>query len=337
MNPDAEFLLGVSGQVLLARCLCVAAEYGIADRLAREPRSAEELAAELDLHADSLYRVLRMLASHDVFAEDTSRRFRLTPRAELLCKDQPGSLRPLLARGWQDLAWDTFRELPDAVRRGDVAFERAHGQAFFDYLAAHPAASAAFDGAMALSAAAENPVVAAALDLTGIHRVADIGGGQGGLLAALPRRQTGLQAVLVDQPQVIANPVALQAPEFARRCEFTAADFFASVPSGADLYLLKRILHDWDDDNAVQILKNCRAALPAHGRLVVIEAVMAPGNNPDPNKALDVSIMALTRGRERTAGEFGELFVAAGLELVSVTSLPAPATLSLVEARASAG
>ena len=328
----AAFLLAVSGQVLLARALGVAAQLRIADLLSDGPKDAAQLGRASGSDAPALYRILRLLASHEVFAEDESGRFRLTPRAELLREDLPGSLHSLFSAGWQDPAWAAFAELPAAVRNGEVAFELAHGSSFFDYLAAHPRSGNAFDRAMALVAAAENPVIAASFDFSRFTQVADIGGGQGGLLAAILARHPGVRGLLYDQPQVVADPAELRDAGSLDRCDIQAGDFFERVPAGVDLYLLKRILHDWDDATATRILRRCREAMPADGRIAVVDAVMLPGNAPDPNKATDVSIMALTPGRERSRPEFEQLFAAAGLRLVAVHALPLPATLSIIEA-----
>jgi multifunctional cyclase/dehydratase/O-methyltransferase len=330
-NPETRVFEIVS-HVLLARVLGVVAELGIADLLAQEPLSAEELAGRVAADADALYRLLRMLASHGFFAERDDGRFELTPLAQTLRSDHPGAIRDLLAQPWQDLAWDTYRALPAAVRSGEVAFELAHGRGFFEHLAAHPEAGAAFDRIMATVAEPENAVIAAQYDFGRMHRVADIGGGHGGLLAAILKRYPHLRGVLCEQPQVLEDPSYLKDAQVLDRCELVPVDFFDSVPPGCDLYLLKRVLHDWDDDQAVQILGNCHRALAPGGRLAVIDAVMLPGNAPDPNKTLDVSIMVLTRGRERTGADFERLLSAAGLRLLTILPPSPPSTLSIVEA-----
>jgi hypothetical protein len=333
VNDAQNFILGIRNQALLARAIAAAAALGIADRLAAGPMTVAELADRCDAQPEPLYRLLRTLAGHGIFVEENDGRFALTDGAQPLRSEVPGSLYPLLAGGFPALVWASYNELEAAVRTGEVAFERAHGAGFFDYLAAHPDANASFDQAMALVAATEQPLIASSYDFARFGTIADIGGGQGGLLAAILSRHTAAHGLLFDQPQVIGAPVELQAAGVLDRCELVAGDFFAAVPTGADLYLLKRILHDWDDEQALAILRVVRAALGDSGRLAVIDAVMLPGNAPDPNKDLDLNIMALTGGRERTAAEFATLFDAAGLELEAIQPLPAPATLSIVEAR----
>ncbi len=333
-DSPAGFLLNLSGQLLLLRCVGVASELRLADRLESGPADCRTLAAAAGVDASGLYRVLRLLASHEIFSEQADGRFALTARAECLLSQRPGSLHPLFCRGWQDISWDAIRALPDAMVSGETAFELAHGQPFFDYLAAHAESGQAFDAAMALVAAAENPAIAKAWDFSRSARIADIGGGRGGLLAAILAEHPQPSGILFDQAQVLAEPRDLAAAGLLDRCELVAGDFFREVPAGADIYLLKRIIHDWDDDQAVALLENCRRALSAQSRLLIIDAVMQPGNAPDPNKATDVSLMVLTEGRERTADEFEALLHAAGLTLAAIHSLPQPASLSVVEATA---
>ncbi len=325
------FLQQLNAHTLLLRCLGALAEQGIADRLVPGPRTAAELAAGAGLHEETLYRVLRFAAAHGVFREDEAGRFHLTRRAEGLRVGVSGSVRDRLRRPWQDLIWHTYERVPDMLRTGDPAFELAHGRAFFDFLAGQPELGSAFDRTMARVSQDENPVIAASYPFERYPWVVDVGGGQGGLLAAVLECHATVHGVLLDQPQVVAAPEALADPRFAGRWEAVAGDFFRSVPPGGDLYLLKRILHDWDDTDALAVLEACREALRGEARLLVIDAVMKAGNEPDPNKFLDVNIMALTGGRERTGEEFRTLAGEAGLSLLGITPLPAPATLSLIE------
>ncbi len=330
-SPQA-FLLQLSGQLLLLRCVGVAADLRLADKLSHGPLSCEQLAETSGIAPGRLFRVLRLLASHEIFAEQADGRFALTARAECLQEDRPGSLWPLFSRGWQDISWQAIGALPAALRSGETAFELAHGAAFFDYLAGNAESGQAFDQAMALVAAAENPVIAANFDFSRFRCIADIGGGRGGLLGAILAAHTQPEGVLFDQPQVLEDPRDLLAAGVAERCRLVAGDFFSAVPAGAELYVLKRIIHDWDDADAIRLLGNCRAALGDKGRLAIIDAVMTPGNAPDPNKGTDVSLMVLTEGRERTAEEFAQLLQSAGLRLVAIHGLPAPASLSIIEA-----
>ena len=329
------FILDLSNKLLLARALAVAAEFGIADLVAGESKTVDELAAQTNSDRDSLYRVLRSLAGHGFFAEDDAGRISLTPSAEVLKAGHPDSMRDLLRLDWQNIYWDTYRALPDAVRSGDVAFERAFGQGFFDYLKDNPEINVVFDGRMARVSLAENEKIVEAYPFGEVSTVVDVGGGRGGLLAAILARFPAISATLYEQSQVLADPADLRCAGFLDQVELTAGDFFASVPAGADLYTLKRIIHDWDNPRAVEILNACRDAMNENSRLAVIDAVMKPGNEADPNKDMDLNIMALTPGRERTEAEFQKLFDQSGLQLVRIIPTEAPSALSIVEARRS--
>jgi len=335
-DTPKEFLNNVAGQLLLARALGIVADLGVADIVADGPKSLDEITAATGCHPDSLYRLLRMLGGHGVFAQDDQGRFGLTPRAELLRAGHPDSMRELFVLGWQDLHWKTYQALPEAVLTGEIAFEQAYGQEFFNYLAGHPELNAMFDRRMSSVSKAENEQIAKAYEFGEHAPVIDIGGGQGGLLAAIVEHHPGMVAALYDQPQVLSDPANLAERGLLDAVARIAGDFFIDVPPGFGLYLMKRIIHDWDDDRAVEILRHCAHAMSATSRLLVIDAVMKPGNEPDPNKNTDLALMALTPGRERTEAEFSALFTAAGLRLTRVIATQLPSTLSLIEAERAA-
>jgi hypothetical protein len=332
-TSDNNFVQKISNQIILARALGVVAELGIADLVAREPRTVEQLAAETQSHQASLYRVLRTLAGHGIFAEDDAGRIELTPRAQVLRSDHPDSVRDLLSLEWQNIYWETFRALPEAVGSGEIAFERAFGQGFFDYLKDHPKVNAIFDRRMARVSLAENAKIVEAYPFADFSRIIDIGGGRGGLLVAILEQFPNLSVALYEQSHVLVDPADLIRAGLHDRVELIAGDFFSEVPGGADLLLMKRIIHDWDDARAVQVLKCCRRAMDEHSRLLVIDALMKPGNEPDPNKDMDLGIMALTPGKERTEAEFRALLEHAGLRLAGIVATQAPSTLSILEAR----
>ncbi|GMU76836.1 MAG: hydroxyneurosporene-O-methyltransferase [Gammaproteobacteria bacterium] len=333
-DPGAEtalYLQELYANALLVRCLVTVAEQGIADRLGPGPKTAAELAAGAGLHEETLYRMLRFLASFGFFAEDEAHCFHLTPHGEFLRVNVPGSVRDRLRRPWQDLLWRSYQHLPEMLRTGVTAFDQAHGRSFFDFLASNPEINTIYDRSMARLSQIENPLIAASYPFGEFPFVVDVGGGQGGLLAAVLDHHPEVHGVLYDQPQVVAAPEQLAGERYAARWEAVGGDFFRTIPPGGDLYVLKRILHGWDDDHALALLQGCREALRDGARILVIDAVMKPGNAPDPNKFMDVNMMALTGGRERTEAEFRRLFAAAGLQLQRVLPLPAPATLSLLE------
>ncbi|MBM3513289.1 MAG: SAM-dependent methyltransferase [Alphaproteobacteria bacterium] len=332
MTPSpAQTLMTISGHVLLARCIGIAAEFGIAEKLADGPKCAPEIAA--GVNANALYRMLRYLAANGVFAEDDAGRFSNNPASALLRPDVPGSMHAWLRTAWQDRTWDTYRKLPETIRTGAPAFELAHGEAFFDYLAARPEVSALFDAAMARQSGPENDAVVKAYPFGEAGVVVDVGGGRGGFMTAILNAHPHLRGILFDQAHVLAQPNQVRDAGLAARCEFVTGDFFTAVPKGGDVYLLKRILHDWSDADAARILKACAAAAGPSGKVVTIDAVLKPGGAPDPNKALDMGMLALLHGRERTAAEFDTVFAAAGLQVARILSTPAPSTLSLVEGR----
>jgi len=327
--PPNLALLRITGQVLLTRCVGIAAELGLADVIAENPLSAVDLAFRTRTHAGSLYRMLRYMAASGIFREDPEGKFHNTDISNLLRRGVPGSMRESVRQSWQDVMWDVYKALPHTIATGEPAFTRAFGSDFFDYLSAHPEIGARFDAAMALQSGPENAAVAAAYPFAGT--VVDVGSGRGGFMAAILKAYPDVRGVLFDQAYVLEQPNHARDAGLAARCEFAAGDFFQSVPAGGDIYVLKRILHDWDDETAVNILKNCAAAMSASSRLIAVDAVIKPGNDADPNKALDVGIMALLRGRERTAEDFTKIYAAAGLKLTRFIATAAPSTMSLVE------
>lgn len=326
---DPAAIQEILGSVAVARCLHVVTELGIADRVAERPMSADDLAVATGAHADSLYRILRMLAARGIFSEDGRRRFHLTPAASVLRSGVEGSVRNRLRLAWQDLIWASYGELPHTVMTGETAFDRAHGLPLFDYLAGNPDANAAFDRAMAQISGPEDASVAAAYDFRRHRLVVDVGGGTGGLLAAVLSRYTDVEGILFEQPQVAAEADLLDG-ELSERCTVVTGDFFESVPADGDAYVLKRIVHDWDDATAADLLDRCRSAARRDGRVLVVEAVMKPGNEPDPHKAQDVGMMVLTRGRERTAAEFRSLFERSGLRLRRIIPVEEGSSLSVL-------
>lgn len=337
-HPDHETraaaraqILQLTGSTLVARAIGIVTELGISDLVAREPQTAAELAAATRTHAGALYRLMRLLASHGIYEEDGDGRFHLTPPAAVLKREGDDSLYDIVRLAWQDMTWDTYRHLPHTIKTGEPAFTKAFGADFFDYLAAHPDINARFDASMALFSEPENNIIARTYDFAAVSRIVDVGGGHGGLLAAVLKAYPTLRGVLFDQRQVVADSHLLHDAGVLNRCDIVSGDFFEAVPPGGDTYVLKRILHDWDDRRAVRILRTCAAALGESGRLLTIDAVIKPGNAPDPNKAMDVGIMALTPGRERTEDDFRTLYDAAGLTVTRVVATERPSTLSIVE------
>ncbi len=316
----------------LSQALHVAAKLGIADLLADGPRHAEELAGVTGSHPSSLYRVLRLLASEGVFEELEEGRFTLTPLAEPLRSDAPDSLRARAVFDGEEWNWHPWGNLLHSTKTGGSAFDCTYGVAVFDYLKETPEAATSFDSLMAAQTRPWALSVTDAYDFADIDTLVDIGGGYGALLAAILTAHPHLNGVLVDLPHVVAGArPKLEAAGLAGRCETVAGDFFQSVPDGGDAYMLKHVLHDWDDDRCVSILDKCRRAISNEGRLLVVEILITTGNEPDYGKYLDLNMLVLTKGRERTEEQYRTLFEAAGFTLSRVVATHSE--LSIIEGR----
>ena len=310
----------------ITQALAVAAELGLADQLAAQPRTAAELARASQSHLPSLYRLLRALASVGVFAEDEHHRFSLTPRAQLLRADTPDSQRAMAIMMGAEFhaAWG---QLLHSTRTGEPGFDRHYGMPFFRFMSLHPDRHAIYDAAMTGVHGVETEPMLEAYDFSSCSTVADIGGGNGSTLAAILKRHPALQGILFDLPSVAnrAQPL-LASAGVSTRCRIVGGNFFDSVPAGADVYVLRHVIHDWQDRDAISILRNCRKVMLPHARLLVVEMVLPPGNAPAFGKWLDL-MMLLVAGRERTQHEYRRLFTAAGLELHRVVPTTAEVTL----------
>lgn len=332
-TPAPSRMLDLITGYWISQLVFVAAKLGIADQLRKGPRRVEELARAVGADPAALHRTLRALASVGVFAERGSGRFALTPLGATLRSDRPDSMLSFSLMMTEGYNWDVWRELLTCVRTGEAGFEKVHGLKVFDYLAAHADDSRVFSDSMRSISGTENPAVAAACDLRGIGTLVDVGGSLGHLLATILRKQRRLKGVLFDLPRVIAQ--ARQAPyvtdpAVAGRVTLAEGDIFQAVPSGADAYLMKYILHDWNDGECIRILGNCRDAMAPGGRVLVVDSVIEPGNRPQWGKRLDINMLVLTGGRERTRQEFAGLFRESGLRLTRVIRTSCP--LSIVEA-----
>jgi hypothetical protein len=331
-SPE-EVVLGIALGYLVSRGLHVAAELGIADQLKGGAKDISDLARVTGAHQETLYRLLRMLAGHGVFTEESPGRFNLSPAAALLQSEVPGSLLDAV-KMIGDMAgdgswWNAVGNLRQTVLTGKPGFDSTHGVGFFEYLIRHPDAGEWFDRGLGNFSTAENSAIVSAYDFTPFKSVVDVGGGQGGFLAELLNNCPGMRGTLFDLPRVVQKPTYLNAAELTNRCDIVTGDFFASPPPAADAYILKRILHDWNDVRCVQILRNCREAMRSDARLLVVDAVVPPGNTPHPSKVMDILMMVLLEGRERTEEEFRGLYEQAGLTLTRV--VPTPSVLSIVD------
>ncbi|MEV0676072.1 methyltransferase [Actinosynnema sp. NPDC050436] len=327
-DDDLRFvLLDHALDFLFPAALRAVTALGVADHLTREPRPFGELAEAVGADPLSLYRALRLVATRGVVTEVDTGRFASTPLGDLLRTDTPASLGPAVLMITDPTFWRPAGELAETVRTGTSVFEQVFGVPFFEHFARDPDTAAVFHVGMASMSDPENPLVAAACEFPDSGVVVDLGGGHGGLLLAVLRDHPGLRGVLYDQEHVLAGHLLgrLGADD---RWETAAGDFFTDAPPG-DFYLVKRILHDWDDEQCVRILEHCRRGVSDHGRLLVVDAVVPPGNAPDHGKLMDLLMMSSLPGRERTRAEFEDLFTRAGFRLTRV--VPTGSRLSVVE------
>jgi SAM-dependent methyltransferase len=308
----------------------VVARLGIADVLGREPRTADELAETARVHAPSLKRVLRALATLGVFAEDAEGRFRHTELSETLRAGHPDSIRAWALMLGAHFVWRPLGDLYESVRTGTPGFRRLYGERFFEWTKTHPEDGAAFNAAMTSGSAQRLPAILAAFDFSRFERIVDVGGGHGALLAGILAASPKTRGVLYDLPNVVSGAEVLRGPDIAGRCEIIGGDFFESVPADGDGYILSRVIHDWDDDAALKILGNCRHAIRPDGRLLLVEGVSKPPNEPDPNKFLDVWFIG-SGGCERTEGEYRALLRGGGFTLTRV--VPTGGASAILESR----
>ena len=328
--PHVQLLQMATGE-WVARALHAAAELGLADQLAKVPQSAAELAGPMHVHAPSLHRFMRTLASLGVLTERPGQRYALTTLGEALRTGAPGSARAtLLTFGsrWLQRSWDN---LTYSIQTGKTGFEKAHTTPLFEYLAQHPREAALFTEMMVGLHSQEPAAVAAAYDFSTFNTIVDVGGATGNMLAAILSRHTGPSGVLFDLPHVVADaPSLLEENGVRERVTIEAGDFFKAVPSGGDAYILSRIIHDWDEDRCLTILSHIHKAIKSNGRLLIVEMVLPEGDTPHPGKMFDMVMLLVTGGRERMEVEYGSLLSKGGFKLTRV--VPTSSAVSVVEA-----
>jgi hypothetical protein len=332
-DPAGDFgkLMGIAGGHQRSRALAVATELGIADLLRDGRRPVADLAEATGTHVPTLYRLLRALASIGVFHEDDKRSFSLTPMGQLLRSDTPMSAGALARFFGRDYHWTAWGWLLHSVRTGENATRAALGTDVWTYRERHPEENEIFNAAMAALASAGAGPEMAAYDF-GRHRtIADVAGGTGALLAAILRRHPHVRGILFDQPHVVAGAAAvLDRAGVASRVCVESGSFFERVPPGADAYVLRRILHDWADAEAVAILRCCRAAMGPDARLLLIESVVGPPNEDPDSKFLDLLMLVSAGGLERTETEWRALLAEGTFDLLRVH--PAGPRSSVIEA-----
>jgi O-methyltransferase domain/Dimerisation domain len=330
LPPPAQMNRMLTGY-WISQALYVAAKVGIADLLMAGPRSADDLAQVTKTHAPSLFRLLRALASVGVFAEDGQGRFSLTPLADCLRSDVPGSQRALAIMCGEE-HYRAWGELLYSVQTGKTAFDKVYGMPVFDFLSKNPEQAKVFDAAMVGVHGRETAAMLDTYDFSGIGTLADIGGGNGSLLTTVLKKHPAMRGILYDLPGVTERARgSLAAAGLADRCTVVGGNFFESVPAGADAYLMRHIIHDWDDEKATKILQNVHRAMGKDGRLLVVEGVIPPGNDPSFGKLLDLTMLVIPGGKERTEEEYRRLFGAGGFHLTRI--VPTSAEVSVIEGR----
>jgi len=314
-----------------SQAVCVAAELGIADLLRDGPRSTRDIANSVDASEDAVYRLLRALASLGLFSSLPERRFALTPLGRYLCSDVPGSLRGFARLTGHDITWRPWGELAYSIKSGQPAVDHVFGVGIFDYLKEHPDVAAVLNDGMTAVSAAHAVAVVEAYDFAGIGTLVDVGGGHGLLLATILKANPSMRGTLFELSHAAEGARRLFKQEgVVDRCAVVTGDFFDAVPPGGDAYIMKHIIHDWDDKRAIRILGSCHRAMRPQTKLLVVDRVIAPGDETDAAKFVDLEMLVITHGgRERTQLEFEELYAQAGFDFVRVVATRGP--MSVIE------
>ncbi|QNP74673.1 methyltransferase [Streptomyces roseirectus] len=312
--------------------LSAIAEIGIADHLVDGPLSVDELAERTGNNADGLYRVLRAMASKGVFTETSRRVFGLTPLADILRSDTANSLRDVFRLQGKHFMRNAYAEIGYSIRTGLPAFDHVNGEELFAYLARHPEMNELFSGAMGNAAGQTQQSAVEAYDLTGVRKLVDIGGAHGHLLASILARYPDLRGVVFDQPHVVPGAERVLAEAgVLERAELVGGNYLESVPAGGDAYVISHVLHQLSDSEAIAVLTNIRRVMDPAGRVLVIDPLIPEGDVPHPGKFMDITMMALSKGRDRTEAEFVEVFGKAGLRLAGTVGLKSASSVVVAE------
>ncbi len=326
--PQAQLGEMITGY-WISQAIYAAAKFGIADLLNEGSLSVDELATATGTKPDLLYRLLRALASVGIFAEGDHKRFSLTPLAEPLRSDVQGSQRSLALMMGED-QYRAWGNLADTIETGDNAYEKVFGKPIFDHLAEQPEKARIFDDAMTGIHGRETGAIIDAYDFSGINVIADIGGGNGSKISSILQSYPNMQGILFDLPHVVERTRPnIEAAGLSNRCQLVDGDFFQSVPAGADAYIMRHIIHDWDDQKSLTILKNCHGVMLSGNKLLLVESVIPPGNDQFMGKFLDLTMMLIPGGKERTENEYHELYDKAGFDLVQI--VPTSTEVSVIE------
>jgi ubiquinone/menaquinone biosynthesis C-methylase UbiE len=316
---ELTFLQMVSGY-WISQAIYVAAKLGIADLLNEKSLTAGELAKATATHPETLYRLLRGLSSVGIFSEGTEQQFTLTPLGAAL-QSGKGSIRALAIHLGETPSWRAWGELLHSVQTGETAFVHANGAEVFPYYGEHPESKEPFDAAMTEYSETVSEAVTKTYDFSHCKKIVDVGGGHAGLLSAILKTYANVEGVVFDQPATIEGARRrIEQKGLEKRCEVAGGDFFQEVPTGGDAYILKAILHDWDDERALSILKNIHRAMQPGGKLLLVETVIPANGEPSFSKLFDLHMLVMTGGRERTEAEYAELLRKAGFRLNKITT-----------------
>lgn len=329
--PETERLTRMLVGTALSRAICSIGELGIADHIeSGVPQPVERLSILTGAHEESLYRLLRFTASYGLFRETAHRAFDQTPLSAALRTDAPGSFRPAAQMFHRMFAgWDGLHH---AIQTGESGFQKVYGQALFDYIGQHSELAPIFDAGMTAFHGHETDAMLDAYDFGDIGTLADIGGGNGSLLAAVLRRYPRLRGILYDLGHVVGRTrEAMRGLGLETRCSVVEGNFFESVPEGADAYLMRHVIHDWTDEQSVGILRNCRRVVPPHGRILLVEFTVSAANEASLGKDADMLMLAFPGGKERTQEEYRALFAQSGFRLVNVT--PTQSAVCVIEGK----
>jgi len=315
----------------ISRSVYVISKLGIPDLLKTGPKSAEELASATKVHAPSLFRILRALASVGVLQSD-GKRFAQTALSETLVTDAPGSLRWFAVSELGQEHYPAWGNLMHSVKTGEIAFDNFFGVDVWEYFSQNPEDAAVFNDSMSAMTATTNEAITALYDFSNFGTIVDVGGGHGALISSILKKNPKAKGVLFDAPEVIegAQP-KLEAAGLSDRCQTVAGDFFKAVPQSGDAYMMKWIIHDWDDEKSNRILRNCRNQMKQNGRLILVDCVVPESDEPHFSKFIDLNMLVMTGGKERTAKEFEQLLAGAGFKVTRI--IPTDLPFSIVEAQ----
>ena len=332
---EAARLLELISVRRISEALYVAAALGIGDLLASESRSAEDLAGRVSVHAPSLRRVLRALVSFGVLSQDQDDRFALSPMGEMLRSDIEGSLRPAALNFGGERSAQIEGKLLHCVRTGETAIQKLHGEDNrFSQIQRDPKEAELFNAVMTSFSTLHLTGVLEAYDFSAFMTLVDVGGGHGKNLSEILKRHPRMRGVLFDMPHAFeGGKKTIQQAGLTERCQVLSGDFFQSVPSGGDAYMLSRVIHDWDDQKAVAILKVVRAAIAPNGRLILLETMLRPTQRALYPVLSDLNMMLRTGGCERTEDEYRTLYRAAGFELTRTVETTSPTGGTVIEGR----